>query len=154
MSDMMYQDRPKLAHELHDDGANCAQAVACAFCDMTGLNFQTTMKVCGTLGGGFRCGDICGAVSGAGIVLGCLYPHDVPHNMKAKSFVSKKMMEFERRFLQRFPSLDCRDIRDLPLDLGTSPASRRLEANRPCAVYVISAVEILEEMIAEDTPQI
>ena len=153
MPEMMYHDRCKLANDLHDDGANCAQSVACAFCDMTGLDFEMTMKVCGTLGGGFRCGDICGAVSGAGIVLGCLYPHDVPHDMKAKSFVSKKMMEFERRFLARFPSLDCRDIRDIPLNLETSPASRRLGANRPCAVYVISAVEILEEMIAEASPQ-
>lgn len=143
-------DRAQRAVELHANGANCAQAIACAFSDLTGLSEELSMKVCGTFGGGFRCGDICGAVSGAGVVLGILYPHVEIRDMKAKSFVSKKMMEFERRFLTRFPALCCRDIRDLPLNVEASPTAKRMEVTRTCAVYIAAAAEILEEMIAEN----
>ena len=142
-------DRAQRAVELHDNGANCGQAIVCAFSDITGLSEEMGMKVCGTFGGGFRCGEICGAVSGAGVVLGILFPHVEIRDMKAKSFVSKKMMEFERRFLERFPALCCRDIRDLPVNTEASPTARRLEVKRSCSVYIAAAAEILEEMIAE-----
>lgn len=142
-------DRAQRAVELHNTGANCAQAVACVFSDLTGLSEEMAMKVCGTFGGGFRCGEICGALSGAGVVLGMLYPHTDIRDMQAKSFVSKKMMEFERRFLARFPALRCADIRDLPPDLEASPAAKRMGAVRSCSVYIAAAVEILEEMTSE-----
>jgi len=143
-------NRAQRAVELHAQGANCAQAVVRAFSDKIGLSEEQAMKICGTFGGGFRCGDICGTISGAGVVLGMLYPHVEIRDMKAKSFVSKKMMEFERRFLERFPALACRDIRDLPLNLEASPTAKRMEVKRTCAVYVAAAAEILEEMTAED----
>ena len=142
-------NRAQRAVELHANGANCGQAIVCAFSDITGLSEELGMKVCGASGGGFRCGEICGAVSGAGVVLGVLYPHSEIRDMKAKSFVSKKMMEFERRFLERFPALRCRDIRDLPVNLEASPTAKRMEVGRSCAVYIAAAAEILEEMIAE-----
>ena len=125
-------NRAQRAVELHANGANCGQAIVCAFSDITGLSEELGMKVCGAFGGGFRCGEICGAVSGAGVVLGVLYPHSEIRDMKAKSFVSKKMMEFERRFLERFPALRCRDIRDLPVNLEASPSGWRSAGPARC----------------------
>lgn len=142
-------DRAQLAAQYHQQGYNCAQAVACVFADVIGLPVEQVAALTGTFGGGFRAGEICGAVSGAGLVLGARWPHTEIRDMKAKSFVSKKMMEFERRFLERFPGLRCRDIRDLPLCLEVSPAAQRLELKKSCNVYIVSAVEILEEMLAE-----
>ena len=47
-------NRAQRAVELHDNGANCGQAIVCAFSDITGLSEEMSMKVCGTFGGGFE----------------------------------------------------------------------------------------------------
>ncbi len=142
-------DRVKTAAEYHTQGYNCGQAVACAFADVIGLPVERIAALTGTFGGGFRAGEICGALSGGGLVLGARWPHTEIRDMKAKSLVSKKMMEFERRFLERVPGLRCGEIRDLPPRPEISPAARRLELQKSCDVYIAAAVEILEEMLAE-----
>lgn len=142
-------DRAKLANDYHKSGYSCAQAVACAFADVIGLPEERIAALLGAFGGGFRTGEICGVISGAAVVLGAKWPHSEPGDMRAKSFVSKKIMEFQRRFLERFPAVCCRDIRDLPAAPEKSDAARRLGLTKSCAVYIVSAVEILEEMLRE-----
>ena len=142
-------DRVALANEYHSAGMNCAQAVAAAFADVIGLEEKKIFALTGTFGGGFRAHEICGAITGAAVVLGARYPHDTLHDMAAKSFTSKKMMEFNRRFLERFPALTCRELRDIPGCPEVSPGAQRLGSTRSCDIYIIAAVEILEEMLAE-----
>ena len=53
------------AHELFKQGYNCAQSVFAAFCDVTGMDFETAIKLTSGFGagmGGMR--DTCGAVTG------------------------------------------------------------------------------------------
>ena len=53
------------AHELFKQGYNCAQSVFAAFCDVTGIDFETAIKLTSGFGagmGGMR--DTCGAVTG------------------------------------------------------------------------------------------
>ena len=38
-------ERAKLAQEFHDQGYNCAQAVACAYCDLVGLDKDTAYRM-------------------------------------------------------------------------------------------------------------
>lgn len=142
-------ERAKLATDYHQQGYNCAQAVACAYTDVIGLPVEQIAALTGTFGGGFRAGEICGALGGGALVLGARWPHTEPRDMKAKSFVSKKMMELERRFLERFPAMRCREIRDLPVRLEASPAAAQLNVNKSCQVYIAAVVEILDEMLAE-----
>ena len=57
------------AEKLFRDGYNCSQAVLLAFSDVTGLDDETAAKLALSFGGGFgRMREICGAVSGAGMV--------------------------------------------------------------------------------------
>ena len=61
------------ALELFHSGYNCAQAVAVAFCDVTGLDEKLTAKMVSSFGGGMgRLREVCGAVSGMFMVLGIL----------------------------------------------------------------------------------
>lgn len=142
-------DRARLASDYHQQGYNCAQAVACAFSDVIGLPVERIAALTGAFGGGFRMGELCGALSGAAVVLGARWPNDDPRDMKAKSFVSKKIMAFQKRFLERFPAVRCREIRDLHTPPEASPAAVQLGITKPCRIYIVSAVEILEEMLAE-----
>ena len=66
------------AAELFYKGYNCSQAVAVAFCDVTGLDEKMTAKMVSGFGGGVgRLREVCGAVSGMVFVLSCLYGYDV-----------------------------------------------------------------------------
>ena len=56
----------------------------------------------------------------------------------------------ERRFLERFPAVRCADIKEQPAAPEKSPAAVRLGLQKPCPVYIVAAVEILEEMLAEN----
>ena len=68
-------DRTALANRYHDQGYSCAQAVACAFCDILPYVPEELAPILGCFGGGFRAGEICGVVSGAAVVLGLRFPH-------------------------------------------------------------------------------
>ena len=143
-------ERTGLAFDLHRQGYSCAQAVACSFADVVGLPAEQVAALCGCFGGGFRAGEICGVVSGAALVIGARWPHKKPEDKAAKDLAAGKMREFHRAFLARFPSLTCRDLKELPPAAEKSPAARRLGVERACDVYIVSAVEILEEMLAAE----
>ena len=51
----------ELARELFMQGYNCAQAVACAFCDVTGLEIDAAARMASSFGGGLgRLREVCG----------------------------------------------------------------------------------------------
>ena len=59
------------AEELFRSGMNCSQSVFCAFADEFGMDAETAAKVACGLGGGVgRMREVCGAVTGASLVLG------------------------------------------------------------------------------------
>ena len=59
------------ARELFKTGLNCSQSVVAAFADVLGLSEQTAARLSAGLGGGVgRQREVCGAVSGAAMVLG------------------------------------------------------------------------------------
>ncbi len=64
------------AVKLHGEGCNCAQSVLCALEEYTGLDMQTAKAVSALFGGGVRCGEVCGAVSGAAMAIGAVLSAD------------------------------------------------------------------------------
>ena len=55
----------------HDKGYNCAQAVACTYCDLVGVDEETMFRITEALGLGMGNMDgTCGAVSGACVLAG------------------------------------------------------------------------------------
>ena len=64
-------DRIAKALENHDKGYNCCQAVACAFCDLVGVDEETMFKASEAFGLGMGCmNGTCGAISGAVLLAG------------------------------------------------------------------------------------
>jgi len=141
--------RAELANEFHNRGYSCAQAVACAFSDVIGLEEGKIAALLSGFGGGFRSGEICGVISGAITVLGARWPHDTAEDKEAKELAAEKSKEFQRRFLERFPAVRCADIKELPCAAEKSPTAQKLGLEKACAVYITAAVEIVEEMLEE-----
>ena len=78
-------DHAQLAKELFLKGYNCAQAVACAFCDITGYDIGASARMASSFGGGLgRLRETCGVVSAAALVLGIVKGYDDPTDHEAK----------------------------------------------------------------------
>lgn len=141
--------RTELANTYHERGYSCAQAVACAFSDVIGLPEETIAALLSGFGGGFRSGEICGVLSGAITVLGAKWPHAVAEDQTAKELAAEKAREFQRRWLEKFPEVRCAPLKELPCAPQYSPAAQKLGLTKNCAVYIVAAVEIVEEMLSE-----
>ena len=61
---MKLEDRVALAMAYHDRGFNCAQAVACAYCDKAGIDEKTMFQL--TEGFGLGMGGMKGTCGAAG----------------------------------------------------------------------------------------
>ena len=136
------------AEALFLDGANCAQAVLCAFCDETGLDRKTAMRIASSFGGGMgRMREVCGAVSGMFMVAGilCGYDEDSPAPAKAEHYALIRAMA--QAFSEQTGSILCRDLLDKKAEVGGVPAERTPEyyQTRPCARMVGLAAEIAEK---------
>ncbi len=71
---------------LHGEGCNCAQSVLCSLEEYTNLPFETAKRVAEGFGGGVRCGEICGSITGGVMALGMV--KEKPINETVASFVS------------------------------------------------------------------
>jgi C_GCAxxG_C_C family probable redox protein len=152
---MKNQDRGILAAELFLKGYNCAQAVAIAFCDVTGLDEAMTARLSSSFGGGLgRLREVCGAVSGMAMVAGVLYGSDDPKDDEAKKAHYELIQQLAGEFRNRMGTIICRELLDNPpSDPTPSPRTAEYYANRPCARFVMVAAEILNDYIQKNPPQ-
>ena len=145
--------RAEHAAELFANGYNCAQAVAIAFCDLTGFSKEQIAKMLAPFGGGFgRLREVCGAVSGMTFVYGCLYGYEAP-NPEAQMKVYETEQALAAQFKEKAGSIICREIlKNPPSDPVPSPRTEEYYASRPCVRMVYTAANILETYITQNPP--
>ena len=149
------KDHARLAHENFKKGYNCAQAVACAFCEEMGLEEAAVAKMVSSFGGGLgKQREICGAVSGAAFVLGVLRGYSDPAATTEKTEHYARIQDFSTRFKAEHETIICRELlKNLALKKEHTPEpDARTEEYyrvRPCVRFVETAARIVEEMLAE-----
>ncbi len=138
------------AAELFVKGYNCAQAVAAAFSDVTGLDEKFSAKMASSFGGGMgRMREVCGAVSGMLMVAGLLYGYDEPLEGGPKEHYAL-VQELAGKFREEVGSIVCREIlENPPSDPNPTPRTEAFYKQRPCTRMVMLAAEILDQYIAE-----
>ena len=144
-------DHSTLAAQLFLDGYSCSQAVMAAFCDVTGMDRSTALRLSAPFGGGIgRMREVCGAVSGMMMVVGLLYGFEPSEGSAAKSAHYHLVQELAGQFRQEAGSIICREIlKNPPADPNPSPRTAEYYASRPCARMVMLATKILDRYIAE-----
>ena len=144
-------DRITLAGDLFLEGYNCAQAVAVAFSDLTGMDKKTAAKLAAPFGGGMgRMREVCGAVSGMFMVLGLLYGYDNSDEDGKKKELYKQVQQLAEKFREENGSIICREIlKNPPSDPNPSPRTAEYYQKRPCARMVMTAARLVEEFIAQ-----
>jgi len=149
-------DRKETAIHLFKQGYSCSQAVFAVYASEGELDDRRAMRLSSGFGGGMgRTNGACGVVTGAVMVLGLMYGPSRPNQPEAKERVYGKVQEFVRRFVARNKSVLCSELLgcDLSQPEGLSRAKEQMLFVTTCPKYVGDAVEILEQMLAEDPPK-
>ena len=133
--------REEKAEQLFASGLNCAQSVFCAFADDFGMDETLAQKVsCGLGGGVGRLREVCGAVTGATLVLGLRHGPD-------KAAVYPEVQAFCAAFKKECGSIVCRELLEgTGATTGGAPEARTPDyyRKRPCVELVKLAVRLLE----------
>ena len=145
-------EKAEKAKSLFKQGYNCSQAVLGAWCEALGLDFNTAMRLSQSFGGGMgRMREVCGACSGAFMVLGLKYGTPDSSDAQTKKKVYEIVQKFAARFKEEngFDSIVCRDLLGLPGASRPKPAERTAEyyKKRPCAELVALSSGLLDEFI-------
>ena len=140
------------AAELFLSGYNCAQAVAVAFTDVTGLTEAQAAKMASAFGGGMgRLREVCGAVSGMLMVLSYVYGYDTPGDDISKKRLYGQVQALAAGFRAENGSIICREIlKNPPSDPNPTPRTAEFYAKRPCAKMVMTAARLLEQFMEEN----
>ena len=132
-------------------GYNCAQSVLLAFGDMTGLDDETALRVSSSFGGGLgRLREVCGAVSGACMVLGLVKGYTDPDDREGKRAQYRLVQEFAERFREQNGSIVCRELLSgVQTVQGRDPEERTQSyyKMRPCPALCRCAAEIAEALL-------
>jgi len=147
-----YADRPALAHDYHMAGYSCVQAVLGAFADQFDIPFASLMAAGGSFGGGGAGTheELCGAATGALIAIGLLYPFSDCKDQDKKQYCYQIAREFRSRFQMIFGHTVCKELLNARPGLSEhTPAAARLGLTRHCDIMIVTAVEIVEEILRE-----
>lgn len=123
----------------------CSQSVLAAYAEEYGLTEELALKLGTCLGAGMRKGEVCGACTGALMVLGLM--HDDPKNRKTA-------YENTKQFLNDFRDVNgsylCNDLFgcDVRTPEGVQYARDHHLFTEFCPKMVASAVDILEDIIS------
>lgn len=149
------KNHAQIAYENFKKGYNCAQAVACAFCEEMNMDEAAVARMVSSFGGGMgKLREVCGAVSGALFVLGTLKGYDDPAADAEKSAHYARVQDFAARFKAEHETIICRDLLKniaLKKESTPEPEARTDEyyRTRPCVAFVETAAKIVEDMLAE-----
>ena len=122
----------------HDKGYNCAQAVACTYCDLFGYKEEDVFRM--TEGFGAGMGGMqatCGALSGAVLLAGLKNSDGAIDAPKTKGKTYKLSRQLLERFQERCGSTICAELKGVTT--GTPVHS--------CADCIKDAAAIAEEVL-------
>lgn len=140
------------AGELFLQGYNCAQAVFCAFTDVTGLTEAEAARIASAFGGGMgRMREVCGAISGMLLTLGMLEGYDDPQAGAEKAALYARVQALAAQFRAENGAILCRELLgDASPSHTPTPEARSSHyyETRPCANLVRCAARLLDEHLS------
>ena len=141
--------RKEEIRDLFIQGIDCSQVVTGQFADKMGLSEEQARKAAACFGGGMMCGETCGAVTGALMVIGMTCGHFIEGDMQQKDVMMQKTAEFKRLFGEAYPSCMCREL--LGHDISRPGELEKVMEEglllEFCPDVVEKAIEILEKIL-------
>ncbi len=116
----------------YESDYHCSQAVLAAFAEELGLTEGQALRISHCFNCGMRMGEVCGACSGALMVIGMKYGQYDRSDADSDNRANDKAFTFLREFQKENGSYLCREL------LG--------KGERVCSKMVVSAIRILEKI--------
>ncbi len=134
-------------------GFSCSQSVLAAYAEDFGLDPEMALRVAGAFGGGMgRTGQVCGAVTGALMVIGLKYGKVKAEDNATRDKGYAVTAEFMRRFQERHGALTCPGL--LGYDIGTPEGRAAVQEKKLsstlCPLLVADAAEMVEELLKNE----
>lgn len=131
---------------------HCSQAVFAAFSEDYGLPKEQALKIGGCFGSGMRKGEVCGACTGALMVLGLKYGKSKVDDVESKLKSDKVCDRFLDEFKKENGSYICNEL--LGCDISTEEGVKYAIENNLftdfCPKMVESATLITEKILEEE----
>jgi C_GCAxxG_C_C family probable redox protein len=131
------------------EGYSCSQAVFASFAPRFGFHEDLALKMTAPFGGGIaRHGYVCGAVTGALLILGLRFGSNLPKENQTAYEITN---EFIRRFEARHGEILCRKL--IGFDISTPEGSQTAKESGTfqtlCPELVRSAAGITAELLEQ-----
>lgn len=139
-----------LAVSCFEGGFICSQALLSTYGTELGLDRETALKISTAFGGGIgRMGGICGAVSGAFLVISLKYGNAGVEDGQSREKTYVLVREFSEKFKSRNGSVTCRNLLgcDISIPEGLALAREKKLFSTVCPKFVRDAAEIIEQML-------
>ena len=112
-----------------------------SFQDVAGLSEKQCLAIASGFGAGAGTGELCGALTGAIMVLDLLTQTDTENAVEAKKRAMAQAKELQMRCAELLKK------KFIPDD--TTPSAKVLQLTGHCDIMIVTAVEIVEEMLQE-----
>ena len=134
------------------EGFACSQAILAAYGEDFGIEREAALRLSDGFAGGIAgLGNICGAVSGALMVIGLKHGRTSASDREARAQTKRFVREFMSRFEARNGTTVCREL--LGCDIDTPEKSQMAREKglftTVCPAMVRDAAEILEELLED-----
>ena len=140
------------ALKLFEQKYHCSQAVFAAFSEEYGIKKEYALKIGGCFGSGMRKGEVCGACTGALMVLGLKYGKSKIDDIESKIRSDKVCDKFLEEFEKENGSYICNTL--LGCDISTPERIQYAQDKELfttfCPKMVESAVKITEKILIEE----
>jgi C_GCAxxG_C_C family probable redox protein len=139
------------AAEIFKSGFNCAQAVFSTYSDNFGINRTDALRIsCGFGGGMGRKQEVCGAVTGAIMLIGCKHGKTKQEDTTSTDETYKLVRDLSDKFTAKHGSILCKEL--LGCNLTTPEGQKTFKDQNMkelrCSRYVHDAVEMIEDILA------
>ncbi|MFL0196207.1 C-GCAxxG-C-C family protein [Clostridium sp. WILCCON 0269] len=133
------------------EGLNCSQCVLSAFSHDLELNNKLALKIASGFGGGMCQGEVCGAVTGAIMVLNVKFGNSEAKDRESKEKTYRMIRLFSEKFISINNSIVCRNLLgiDLKEEDNRNIARERGLFKIKCSKFIEDAINILENILSD-----
>jgi len=138
------------AVEKFRSGFNCAQAIFSTYSKHFGLDPKLALLLTTAFGGGIaRSGDLCGAVTGALMVIGLKHGKSISDDEDAKELTYALALDLIDSFKVKYGTIKCRELMgcDLSTEEGRQYAREHELSKNLCPSFVEYAAEMIENIL-------
>ena len=145
---MTYKEK---ALQCFADGLHCSQSILAAFSEECGITEEQAFRLGSCFGSGMRKGNVCGACTGALMVLGLMYGETCAGDKEGRQRTNALNDLMMDRFSEVNGSCLCNEL--LSCDIRTPEGKQYARDHHLftefCPKMVASTVDILEEILSE-----